>query len=259
MILSVNGVQFSYNSHPVLSDLSFDLPPGQILGILGVNGAGKTTLLKCINKILKPQTGTVLLEKQSVFRMSGNEIAKHFGYVPQKYGDEPLNVFDTVLLGRKPYIKWAVTEHDLEVVERILRLMHLEHMAQRPLRYLSGGETQKVIMARALAQEPEVLLLDEPTANLDLKNQLQVMDLVTNAVREQGLSAVVSMHDINLAFRFVDFFLMLKDGTVHTLTPKEAVSPSMIQEVYGVEVILSQIKDYTVVIPIRHQQEDRKL
>ena len=135
---------------------------------------------------------------------------------PQKNGESSLTVFDSVLLGRKPYIRWAAAESDFQVVERILRLMHLEEFAMRPVNELSGGEAQKVVIARALAQEPEILLLDEPISNLDLKNQLEVMDLIVRTVKDRGLSAILSIHDLNLALRFADFFLFLKNGRVHT-------------------------------------------
>ena len=137
------------------------------------------------------------------------------------------------------------------MVEQTLKLLGLEQLAMRRADRLSGGEIQKVIMARALVQDPKVLLLDEPTSNLDLHNQLQVMDLMEQAVVDQGLSAVVSVHDINLAFRYADIFLMLKDGKVHTLASKDEVDSRTIGEVYGVEVIVEKIQDYRVVIPVR--------
>ena len=249
MILSVAGIRFSYNSHPVLRDVGFDLPGGKILGLLGTNGAGKSTLLKCLNRILRPERATIQIGGRDISSMHGNEIARHFGYVPQRYGEGLLTVFDEVLLGRRPYIGWRATRHDLEVVEEILKLMGLQDLAYKQTDRLSGGELQKVILARALAQEPEVLLLDEPTSNLDLKNQLQVMDLVRQIVDRQGLSAVVAIHDINLAFRYADYFLMLKQGKIHTLAPREEITPEIIQDVYGVEVIFTHIEGYTLAVP----------
>jgi iron complex transport system ATP-binding protein len=258
MNLKVSGLAFTYNDHPVLKGIEFELKRGELLGVLGVNGAGKTTLLKCLNRILKPQGGTVFLGQENVRRMSRNEIARHFAYVPQKYGEEPLTVFDTVLLGRKPYIQWEATHNDLHIVEAILYRLHIEHLALRPTNQLSGGEMQKVIFGRALAQEPEVLLLDEPTSNLDLKNQLQVMQLVTMAVREHDMAAIISMHDINLAFRFVDFFLMLKEGRVYWYGPKKEVTASEIEAVYGLKVVLNRVGPYTVVVPLEDQEEWRE-
>lgn len=250
MILSVAGVQFQYPSRPVLGGVSFQLQAGRILGVLGVNGAGKSTLLKCINKILHPQKGSILLDQQDILRMRQTEVAKRIGYVPQKYGEENLTVFDTVLLGRKPYIQWAATARDFQVVEKVLRLMHLEDMAMRPASELSGGEVQKVVIARALAQEPKVLLLDEPISNLDLKNQLEVMTLITQTVRTQGLAAILAIHDLNMALRFADFFLLLKNGMVHAFADRTAITAQVIFEVYGVKVILHEVHGYPVMIAV---------
>lgn len=249
MILQVNGVEFSYNSHPVLRGLSFGVARGTILGVLGVNGAGKSTLLKCINKILAPTNGCVLVDDQDVAMMSRTDIAKRMGYVPQRHGEDQLTVFDTVLLGRRPYIQWNPTQRDYEIVERVLRLMRLEKLALRPVTRLSGGEVQKVVLARALSQEPDLLLLDEPTSNLDLKNQLEVMNLVKRAVTDHGLAAIISIHDLNLALRFADQFLLLKDGVIHTLSPREGLTSTVIREVYDVDVILGDMGGYPVVIP----------
>jgi iron complex transport system ATP-binding protein len=250
MNLKVKGIEFSYNHHPILDGVSFDLRPGEILGVLGVNGAGKSTLLKCINRILKPGAGSILLNEDDVQKMRGKEIARHFGYVPQKYTEESLTVFDAVLLGRKPYIQWSASTGDLLIVEDILKRLQLEHLAQRPVDRLSGGEYQKVVIARALVQEPEILLLDEPTSNLDLKNQLQVMNIITKAVRDYRISAIVSLHDINLAIRFVDHFLMLKEGKVRFLAPKAKVESEDIEDIYGVKVMISKINEHQVVIPL---------
>lgn len=249
-MLSIAGLQFNYNSHSILKDIHLELDQGRILAVLGVNGAGKSTFLKCINRILRVRRGSIRLHSENVLLMKGEEIARHMGYVPQRYGEEELAVFDAVLLGRKPYIKWKAEERDLQIVEKTLKQMALEEIAMRPVSTLSGGEMQKVILARALAQEPDLLLLDEPTSNLDLKNQLEVMGLVRAAVEDRGLSAVICLHDINLAFRYADLFLMMKDGRVHTLGRREAVTPEAIHEVYGVRVILGEVQGYPIVVAL---------
>jgi iron complex transport system ATP-binding protein len=250
MILSVDGISFRYNSHPVLQEVTFELPSGQILGVLGVNGAGKSTLLKCINKVLLPHSGSVLLDGTNLLRLSGDAVARRIGYVPQRYSEDQVTVFDAVLLGRKPHIKWAATDRDLRVVDGLLKLMGLEACALRSVSTLSGGEAQKVVIARALAQEPKVLLLDEPTSSLDLRNQLEVMNLITGVVRSEGVSAVIAIHDLNLALRFVDRFLILKNGSIHATGLKEALTPEVIEEVYGVHSILSTVEGYPVIIPV---------
>jgi iron complex transport system ATP-binding protein len=180
--------------------------------------------------------------------MRGREVARCFGYVPQQQSEAPLSVFETVLLGRRPYIRWAASERDYEVVERVLGLLQLEDLSLRSLDSLSGGEIQKVLLARALAQEPQVLLLDEPTSNLDLKNQLEVLRLILRAVREQGLSAIVSIHDLNLALRLGDAFLLLREGRVHAVATREGLTREIIREVYGVEVLLGEMAGYPVVV-----------
>jgi len=250
MMLTIAGVEFSYNSHPILSNIHLELDRGSILAVLGVNGAGKSTFLKCINRILHVRKGSVGLHGEDVLRMKGEEIARHMGYVPQRYGEEELTVFDAVLLGRTPYVKWKADETDFTVVETTLKQMGLEALAMRPVSTLSGGEMQKVVLARALAQEPDLLLLDEPTSNLDLKNQLEVMGLVQTAVRERGLSAIVCLHDINLALRYADRFLMLRDGRVHTQGGRAAVTPEAIHQVYGVRVILGEVQGYPIVVAL---------
>ncbi|MDQ1333416.1 MAG: transporter ATP-binding protein [Thermodesulfobacteriota bacterium] len=250
MMLSIAGLQFNYNSHAVLRDIHLELKQGQILAVLGVNGAGKSTFLKCINRILRGKGGSIRLHGEDVLSMKGDEIARHMGYVPQRYGEEELAVFDAVLLGRKPYIKWKAEERDLQIVETTLKQMALDSIAMRPVSTLSGGEMQKVILARALAQEPDLLLLDEPTSNLDLKNQLEVMGLVHTAVKGRGLSAVICLHDINLALRYADRFLMLKDGRVHTQGDRTAVTPEAIHQVYGVRVVLGEVQGYPIVVAL---------
>jgi iron complex transport system ATP-binding protein len=259
MMLSISGITFSYNSHPILNDVRLELDRGQILAVLGVNGAGKSTFLKCINRILRVRKGSIRLYGEDVLSMKGGEIARHMGYVPQRYGEEGLAVFDAVLLGRTPYVKWKATEADLAIVETTIRQMGLEDLAMRPVNSLSGGEMQKVILARALAQEPDLLLLDEPTSNLDLKNQLEVMGLVHRAVKEQGLSAVICMHDINLALRYADRFLMLKDGKVHTQGGKEAVTSEAIYQVYGVRALLGEVEGYPIVVAVNGNGTGRRV
>jgi len=250
MILSVNRISFRYNSLPVLQDVTFELSAGQILGVLGINGAGKSTLLKCINKVLRPQGGSVLLDGKDLLRLTGDEVARRIGYVPQRYIDEQVTVFDAVLLGRKPHIKWAATDRDMVIVERLLKLMGVEKYALRPISTLSGGESQKVIIARALAQEPKVLLLDEPTSSLDLRNQLEVMNLVATVVKTENVSAVVAIHDLNLALRFADRFVILKDGAIYAGGLREDLTPEIIEEAYGVHSIVRVVDGYPIIIPV---------
>lgn len=250
MKLTVANINFSYNSHPVLSDVNFSLDRGQVMCVLGVNGAGKSTLLKCLNRILKPQRGSVLVEGEDLLLMSQNCVARRMGYVPQRHPETRLSVFEAVLMGRKPHIRWALTSDDYILVEKIITQIGIAHLAMRPVSDLSGGELQKVIIARALAQSPEILLLDEPTSNLDLKNQLEVMGLIRRIVETQGLAAVIAIHDLNIAVRFADRFIFLKEQRIHAVSTQKDLTPEMIRQVYGVEVALKQFEGHTIVVPM---------
>jgi len=250
MILAVDGVEFSYSSRPVLRNIKFEVERGEFFAILGNNGAGKSTLLKCLNRVLKPQRGAIFLEKNDLFALSRREVARSLGYVAQRHESTRFTVFDAVLLGRKPHIRWGTTARDLEVVRKVLAILGLEEFSLRYLDELSGGELQKVIIARALAQEPRVLLLDEPTSNLDLRNQLEVLKTVKSAVREQNLAAVVVMHDLNLALRFADKFLLLKNRTIFACGGMEIMTPENIASVYGVPVTVERLANVPVVVPL---------
>ncbi len=209
MILNVTGLGFSYNGRRLLDGIGFSVHRGEMLVVVGINGVGKTTLLKCLCGILTPDRGNILLEGKQISRMSRIEVARRIGYVPQRYSDTDMSVFDAVLLGRKPHIGWAIAEKDLQITEDILAMLNLESMALRPISSLSGGEIQKVMIGRSLAQSPELLLLDEPTSNLDLRNQIEIMDILAGVVKQKDLAIIVTMHDINTALRFADRFLML--------------------------------------------------
>ncbi|MFZ5595827.1 MAG: ABC transporter ATP-binding protein [Bacillota bacterium] len=250
MILSVNEVQFSYNGKPVLENIKLTVEKGDFLAILGNNGAGKSTLLKCLNRILRPRRGTIMIEKEDLLKLSRLEIARKIGYVAQRYESGRLTVFDAVLLGRKPHIRWNAGPNDLAIVRRVINVLGLEEFSLRYLDELSGGELQKVVLARALAQEPEVLLLDEPTSNLDLKNQLEVLKTVQSVVKTQNIAAVVIMHDLNLALRYASKFLFLKNKTVYACGGMEVMTPENIASVYGVPVAVERLGDSPVVVPM---------
>ncbi|TZE80957.1 ABC transporter ATP-binding protein [Calorimonas adulescens] len=250
MILSVNGLKFKYPGRRVLQDIDFSVEKGDCLAILGTNGVGKSTLLKCINRILKPQSGAVYIQEDEIFKLSRNELAQKVGYVAQKHEGARLTVFDAVLLGRKPYIKWDASPKDMEVTRRVLKLMELEDYSLRYLDELSGGELQKVVIARALAQEPNILLLDEPTSNLDLKNQVEVIAIIKKVVKEQQIAAIVTMHDINLAIRFADKFIFLKNGTIFAAGGVEIITPKNIESVYSVPVAVEKFNNIPVVLPL---------
>ncbi|WP_094229031.1 ABC transporter ATP-binding protein [Methanolobus psychrotolerans] len=250
MILEVNGVEFQYQSKEVLRDIKFHLKKNEILAILGPNGVGKTTLLKCMNAILKPKNGTILVDKEDVLKLEQIDIARRMGYVPQRCEPARLTAFDAILLGRMPHIKWNISHEDVMLVEATIKKLHLEDMALRYIDELSGGELQKVGIARAIAQNPKLLLLDEPTSSLDLKNQLEILNIVREVVKVENVSAVMTMHDLNLAFRYADKFLFLKNGTIFAAGSMGDITPQVIEEVYGVPVTIQNYMDVSVVIPV---------
>ncbi|SMC28749.1 iron complex transport system ATP-binding protein [Desulfacinum hydrothermale DSM 13146] len=249
MIVSVLDILFSYDSHHVLRGVRFQVEAGQFVALCGTNGAGKSTLLRCINGLLRPRVGTVLLDGEDVGLLSRKEVARRCASVPQQGRSTELTVFHVVLLGRLPHCRWGPSRDDLSRVERILEEMNLAPLAHRPLSALSGGEAQKVLLARALAQDPRVLLLDEPTNHLDLKNQLAMMELIEKVARKEGLAAVAAIHDLNLALRHCDRLLFLKAGKIHGAVEPAGVTPDLIREVYGVDAEIERIHGRWVVIP----------
>jgi len=244
MELSVRGVTFSYDDIAVqedtnvLSDISFKLEGGEVLGIIGPNGSGKTTLLRCINMTLGPRKGTILIDGRNILELDRKEIARHIGVVPQSAAtDFPFSVFDVVLMGRTPWLDRFSGESskDIEIARNAMEVTGTLHLAARPMDELSGGERQRVIIARALAQQPGILLLDEPTLHLDIKHQLEILELVRRLAKEKGLMVVLVSHDLDLAARYSDRLLLLRDGRVFsTGAPKEVLTVENIREVYGV-------------------------
>ena len=234
MILDVRGVRFAYNGIKVLQDVRFSVDGGEVLAILGPNGVGKTTLLKCINAIHRPSGGSVLVDGRDVLAMRPERIARKTGYVAQRTEPARLTAFDAVLMGRKPHIRWRVERQDLCMVDAALKRLGLAHLALRHIDEMSGGELQKVAIARALVQEPRLLLFDEPTSSLDLKNQVEILHVIRRVAVEHKVAAVMTMHDLNTALKYADKVLFLKNGVVHAAHAAGDVDAATIEAVYGV-------------------------
>jgi len=250
--ITIKGLSFGYNGSKILDGLDLVVGDSEVLGLVGPNGSGKTTLIKCIDKILKPK-GSILLDGREIEAMNRQEIARCIGYVPQS-SSTPLatTVFDTVLMGRRPHMSWRVSPADIDKVAEMIELLHLDDLAMKDFSDLSGGQKQKVLIARALCQEPEVLLLDEPTSNLDMKHQLEVMEIISSLVKQKKVSAVMAIHDLNLASRFVDKLAILKGGKIYAAgEPRDLISTENIREVYGVEAMVMNDLDRPFVIPLR--------
>lgn len=250
MILDINGVEFNYKSREVLNEISFSVRPNEILTILGPNGVGKTTLLKCINRIHNPGAGSIMVEDQDIMKLSLPEVAKKVGYVPQHCEKGRLTAYDAILLGRRPHIVWSTSEKDIKIVDAVIKRLKMEDLAMRYIDQMSGGELQKISIARSIVQEPRLLLLDEPTSSLDLRNQQEILKIICEVVKGHNVSAVMTLHDINTALRFSDRFLMLKDNRVFAAGGSEIINPENIRAVYGVSVAVESVTGGSVVVPI---------
>jgi len=253
MVLEVRELRFAYRKDLVLDGVNLNLNAGEILVLLGPNGCGKSTLLKCINKILKPFGGVVLLDGKEILKMEEKEVSKLFGYVPQDHKPPfPYKVIDFVLLGRTPHIGLFSTpsKRDYEIAMESLRIVGIESFADRAYTELSGGERQLVLIARALASEAKILLLDEPTAHLDFKNTHRVLETIRRLVKERNLSTIITLHDPNLAQRYGDRIALVHNRKIECIGfPEEVITEELIRRVYGVEVELLSTNGFRFVVP----------
>lgn len=242
-------MSFSYGLRKVLDGVSFDGRDGAIVSILGPNGVGKTTLLKCLCNIIKPQSGSVRVGGEDIGPMSRNEIAKRIGYVPQRASVSRSTVFDSVLIGRRPHMDWSLTKKDLQITRDAIRAVGISDISMRYVDEISGGEFQKVQIARAIVQEPQVLILDEPTSNLDVSNQYRTVRLIADSVRKRGVCTLMTMHDINLAAYCSDELLFMKEGRIVEHGPPRIITESLIEDVYGIEVDVVHHHGLPLVVP----------
>lgn len=235
-MIEAKGICFHYKNCPVvLQNVDFQAEDGHFLAILGNNGAGKSTLLKCMNGILKPDAGSLLLDGEDLLTMPHRQVAQRVAFVAQTVASTQMTVHDMVMLGRRPYMGWSFSREDHDIVHAAMARLGLMDMRGRFLNQLSGGERQKVMLARALAQQPRLLLLDEPTSALDIRNQYQVLKIVGELCCTEGLTAVVVIHDLTLALRFCDRFLLMRDGQVYRCGGLEVLDKTALREVYGVD------------------------
>ena len=247
-MITVKDLSYAYGDREVLREIEFYVNYGETLFIVGPNGSGKTTLLKCLANILKPK-GAIYIEGQELLQLPRREIAKRIGYLPQRGEVSNLTVFDAILLGRKPYMSWGPSQRDLKIVNEIVDALELKDLALRRLTELSGGELQKVLIARALVQEPKIILLDEPTNNLDLKNQVEIMKLLKRIVIERGVAAIITTHDLNLAALYADKIIMLKEGRITAIGGVDVLNPENIEKVYGVKPKIVQHDGRPIILP----------
>ena len=243
-MIEVQSISFRYHEEWVLQDVSFQVGKGEFIGLIGPNGSGKTTLLKILYRLLSPQQGEILFEQVPLKRMNRTDIAKKVAVVAQEtHLLFPFSVMEIVLTGRSPYLGHLMFERekDLEIAKKAMEWTEILPFAERPIDELSGGERKRVFIARALAQEPEVILLDEPTANLDIHHQIDFLNLILTLNREKGLTIIMASHDMNIASEFCDRLLLLQKGKIYKIgIPEEVITQKNIEQVYGCEVWVDQ-------------------
>ncbi|NLP17938.1 MAG: ABC transporter ATP-binding protein [Firmicutes bacterium] len=254
--LELDGVSISLGGRPILKDTSFAIQPGKMCILLGPNGVGKTTLLRAIDGLIPPTAGQIRVLGQDIKTLSRRELSRSLAYVPQIHqGTFSYPVLDFVLLGRAPYLPWfgSPNSQDHALVERILRWLGIEGLARRNYLQLSGGERQLVLLARGLAQEAAVMLLDEPTAHLDFSHRHHIMGIIKKLVRERNLAALVSLHDPNLALEYGDQIVLLDGDTVAADLKREDAAflprlETMLKRVYDAGIKVRRVSDQAVVV-----------
>lgn len=238
--LVINSADFGYAARVVLHDVTLQVAPGKVVAIVGPNGVGKSTLIKGASGVLPLQSGDVLVNGQPLSQFSPAERARQISVVSQAINLPPaFSALDVVLMGRTPYLGWfeRESEQDHHIALEAMHQTETARFAHRPLGELSGGEQQRVLIARALAQSAPVMLLDEPTAHLDLRHQDQLLKLLARLTRERRLSTLIALHDLNLVSRFSDTVVLLSDGRVYSCgDPDKVLSPDKLEEVYGLRI-----------------------
>ena len=236
-MIAVNHLSFAYGKKGKLSlsDISFELPAGSIGVLLGANGAGKSTLLKCVLGTLKPSEGEVLIEGKNIKELKGSVRGQKIAYLPQNNLFAPLSVYETVMLGRLPYFGIEPQKKDREFVDSLLAEFGLEDFKERNVLELSGGEQQKVAIARAMAQEPSVLILDEPNSSLDIKNESFLFKSLRRLAKDKGIAILISLHNIQSALSIGDYYLLLRHGEGVAYCSKEELTDEAINTTFGVQ------------------------
>ena len=247
-MLNIENLHFSYGgSTDVLRGADLELSQGEVGILLGKNGSGKTTLFKSLLGLVKPQKGSIAFQGENLLKLNRLQRARRIGYVPQDIQFGALTVFDSVLMGRISYFGIRAGKEDYEAVEKLLADMGLLELAHRNVEELSGGERQKIAIARAMAQEPQMMVFDEPTGNLDIANEQLIIREAKKLAKEKNIAILASLHDLNQALALGDKFFFLKDGIVKYAGGKEVFTPEVIKDIFDADVELLE-KDGRMVI-----------
>lgn len=249
-IIEIENLDFSYEERKILKNINLSFSEKKFIGILGPNGSGKTTLLKNILGYLKYDVGKIILKNKDSKNFSQKEKARLMSFVPQKSKSiQGLNVEEFVLMARLPYLKnsWdGYEKEDKNIIKKYLKELNLENFSKRDISTLSGGEFQRVLLARALSQETEIILLDEPTSALDLNHAVDLMSKIKKIVLEKNITAIAVLHDLNLASMFCDEIIMLKDGEIfYKGIPKEVFTTKNLKDIYDLDGIISFTEEGT--------------
>jgi len=241
-MLTVENIGFAYRNKTVLNNIDLNIEKGEIVGVLGPNGCGKTTLLKLLNRNLHPDTGRVLMDGTDLEAISKRKIARHIAVVPQSNEIRfAFSVRDIVAMGRMPFMDrfQGESSEDEHIVQEAMEKTNIESFSHRLINTMSGGERQRVIIARALAQTPEIILLDEPTLHLDINHQFELLDLVRKLSAEERLTVVIVSHDLPMVVKYCDRIVLIHDNKVHALgTPEEVLTTENMRTVFNIEAVL---------------------
>ena len=262
-LLEAVDLRFGYDRQPLLYDVRMAVRAGEMVGLLGPNGSGKTTLLRLLSGVLLPQQGQVMLEGRDLKRWGRKNVAQRIAVVPQElHMPFAFTVEQMVSLGRTPYLGFLQSQgrRDRELVEESMAAAGVNPLVDKVFNELSGGERQRVMVAMALAQQPKILLLDEPTAHLDIKYQIETLELVSRLNRERGVTVIAAMHDLNLAARYFSRLLLFQRGIVADAAPAEVLEPGLLRRVYGVNVQVGIMRgsEHISVLPPGSEMEDQE-
>ncbi len=261
--IEARDIAFSYDVRPLFDGLSVAVGDGEFVGLVGPNGSGKTTFLNLLTRVLKPSRGRITVDGDDVESYSARSLARKIAVVPQESSFVfPFTVAEIVLMGRAPHVDTILErEEDFEIAAEAMKMTGVDHLASRPVTHLSGGEKQGVVIARALAQRPSILLLDEPTAFLDIKHQVDIYDILVELNRERGMTIIAVSHDLNLASHYCERVLVFKEGRLKfDGPPQEAITPDTVRDVYGADVVVrtNSQTGRPFVLPIRSRTGDEE-